>query len=131
MTEKINEVVAEKEHGIELRKKKGIELKSVCIYIHIYIIMPCDTAPMVEGFDGISRGGGGGREWCGKVLDMEETKTQMLFALPMIATNVSYYAITLVSVMFAGHLGELELASSNLGNSWATVTGFALMVSHV
>ncbi|KAJ0046671.1 hypothetical protein Pint_04596 [Pistacia integerrima] len=45
----------------------------------------------------------------------------------MIVTNVFYYAITLVSVMFAGHLGQLELAGATLANSWATVTGFALM----
>ncbi|GFS34655.1 MATE efflux family protein [Actinidia rufa] len=30
--------------------------------------------------------------------------------------------------MFAGHLGNLQLASANLANSWATVTGFAFMV---
>ncbi|KAH1032700.1 hypothetical protein J1N35_044874 [Gossypium stocksii] len=29
--------------------------------------------------------------------------------------------------MFAGHLGEVELAGSTLANSWATVTGFAFM----
>ncbi|KAF9610579.1 hypothetical protein IFM89_023373 [Coptis chinensis] len=75
---------------------------------------------------------GGGEErkkegiW-NKVLDMEEAKTQVLFSVPMIITNVSYYSITLVSVMFAGHLGKLELASSTLANSWATVTGLALM----
>jgi MATE family multidrug resistance protein len=45
-----------------------------------------------------------------KVLDVEEAKNQILFSLPMILTNVFYYLITLVSVMFAGHLGELELA---------------------
>ncbi|KAF5182308.1 Detoxification-like protein [Thalictrum thalictroides] len=62
-----------------------------------------------------------------KVLDMEEAKLQVLFSVPMIITNVSYYAITLVSVMYAGHLGKTELASSTLANSWATVTGFALL----
>ncbi|KAI3828240.1 hypothetical protein L1987_02337 [Smallanthus sonchifolius] len=30
--------------------------------------------------------------------------------------------------MFAGHFGEVELAASNLANSWATVTGFSFMV---
>ncbi|GMN75651.1 hypothetical protein TIFTF001_056640, partial [Ficus carica] len=30
--------------------------------------------------------------------------------------------------MFAGHLGQLELAGATLANSWATVTGFAFMV---
>ncbi|KAL2534300.1 Protein DETOXIFICATION 19-like [Abeliophyllum distichum] len=46
----------------------------------------------------------------------------------MILTNVAYYFIHLEFVMFAGHLGELELAGSKLANSWAIVSGFALMV---
>ncbi|KAI8552533.1 hypothetical protein RHMOL_Rhmol06G0274500 [Rhododendron molle] len=66
--------------------------------------------------------------WWKKVLDLEEAKNQALYSLPMILTNVSYYMIPVVSVMFAGHLGDLELAGSNLANSWATVTGFAFMV---
>ncbi|XP_027170852.1 protein DETOXIFICATION 18-like [Coffea eugenioides] len=63
-----------------------------------------------------------------KILDVGESKNQILFSLPMILTNVSYYLIPLVSVMFAGHLGQLELAASTLANSWAAVTGLALMV---
>lgn len=66
--------------------------------------------------------------WSNKLLDMEEAKSQVLFSLPMIITNVCYYSIPLISVMFAGHLGQLQLASSNLANSWATVTGFSFMV---
>ncbi|EPS64679.1 hypothetical protein M569_10101, partial [Genlisea aurea] len=66
--------------------------------------------------------------WFSKVIDAEEAKEQMLFILPMILTSVTYYFIPLLSVMFAGHLGEIELASSNLANSWAAVTGFSLMV---
>ncbi|KAL8046574.1 hypothetical protein ABFX02_08G186300 [Erythranthe guttata] len=69
-----------------------------------------------------------GRRWLSKVIDVEEAKEQIVFAVPVIATNVSYCFIPLVSVMFAGHLGELELAGSNLANSWAFVTGFDLMV---
>lgn len=67
--------------------------------------------------------------WRKKVLDMEEAKKQLLFSLPMIVTNVFYYSITLVSVMIAGHLGELELAGATLANSWAVVTGIATMVT--
>ncbi|CAL9017193.1 unnamed protein product [Prunus brigantina] len=66
--------------------------------------------------------------WWMKVLDVEEAKKQVLFSLPMIFTNLFYYLITLVSVMFAGHLGKLELAGATLANSWAIVTGFAFMV---
>ncbi|EOY13062.1 MATE efflux family protein [Theobroma cacao] len=65
--------------------------------------------------------------WWKKALDLQEAKNQVIFSLPMILTSVFYFSITMVSVMFAGHLGELELASATLANSWATVTGFAFM----
>ncbi|KAK4851777.1 hypothetical protein QYF36_018359 [Acer negundo] len=78
--------------------------------------------------DQTSRHGSGiSSSWWRKVLDVEEAKIQVLFSLPMILTNVFYYAIPLVSVMFAGHLGHLQLAGATLANSWATVTGFAFM----
>lgn len=64
-----------------------------------------------------------------RFIDVAEAKEQAAFALPMILTNFAYYFIPLVSVMFAGHLGELELAGSNLANSWAAVTGFSFMVT--
>lgn len=63
------------------------------------------------------------------MLDVEEAKKQVMFSLPMVFTNLFYYLITLVSVMFAGHLGDLELAGATLANSWAIVTGFAFMVT--
>ncbi|KAM2147049.1 hypothetical protein ACFX1Q_003841 [Malus domestica] len=66
--------------------------------------------------------------WWNELLDREEAKKQVVLSLPLILTNVCYYLIPVVSVMFAGHLGELELAAANLANSWATVTGFAFMV---
>ncbi|XVE50210.1 hypothetical protein DITRI_Ditri01bG0143500 [Diplodiscus trichospermus] len=65
--------------------------------------------------------------WWRRVLDMEEANNQVFLSLPMIISNVSYFSITLVSVMFAGHLGELELAGATLANSWASVTGFAFV----
>ncbi|GMI85331.1 hypothetical protein HRI_002202400 [Hibiscus trionum] len=67
-----------------------------------------------------------GRCWR-KVMNFEEAKFQVLFALPMVLSNFFYFSITVVSVMFAGHLGEVELAASTLANSWANVTGFAFM----
>ncbi|KAG7632309.1 Multi antimicrobial extrusion protein [Arabidopsis suecica] len=63
-----------------------------------------------------------------KVIDVEEAKAQMIYSLPMILTNVFYYCIPITSVMFASHLGQLELAGATLANSWATVSGFAFMV---
>ena len=60
--------------------------------------------------------------------DWAEVTGQLAFAAPMVATSMAYYAIPLVSVMFAGRLGDLQLAAATLGNSWGTVTGIALMV---
>ena len=92
-----------------------------------------DHGPLLEVYDDDIHGGdhqetnNGG--WWKKVLDVEEAKKQLLFSFPMIVTNVFYYSITLVSVMIAGHLGELELAGATLANSWAVVTGLATMVT--
>lgn len=66
--------------------------------------------------------------WWEQVLDYEEAKKQLMFSLPMILTNMFYFLITLVSVMFAGHLGRLQLAGATLANSWNSVTGVAVMV---
>ncbi|CAI9088692.1 OLC1v1023097C1 [Oldenlandia corymbosa var. corymbosa] len=68
------------------------------------------------------------KKWWNKILDVKEAKNQLLFSLPMILTNVSYYGIPVISVMFAGHLGDLQLAASTLANSWCAVTGLAFMV---
>ncbi|GAB2245302.1 hypothetical protein Droror1_Dr00000795 [Drosera rotundifolia] len=92
------------------------------------------TAPLLRQIstaDDVNGGGGeerAWRRWLRKVIDVEEAKQQVLFSLPLIVTNGSYYLIPLVSVMFAGHLGELDLAGSTLANSWSTVTGIAFMV---
>ncbi|XP_020528393.1 protein DETOXIFICATION 18 isoform X3 [Amborella trichopoda] len=67
--------------------------------------------------------------WCACLsLDRREAKLQASIAVPMIFTNLCVYSMTLVPVMFAGHLGDLELAGSTLANSWAFVSGFALLM---
>nr|XP_043630253.1 protein DETOXIFICATION 19-like [Erigeron canadensis] len=93
--------------------------------------MPEYTAPLIakpadDAVDGSDCGDNNGC-WL-KVMDWEEAKNQILYSIPMIVTNVAYYCIPLVSAMFAGHLGEVELAAANLANSWATVTGFSVMI---
>lgn len=88
-------------------------------------------SPLLEIRTGDDHGEEGSKAgWWKKLLDLEEAKNQLLFSLPMILTNVFYYSITLVSVMIAGHLGELQLAGATLANSWAVVTGLAFMVSN-
>ncbi|KAK1431007.1 hypothetical protein QVD17_14197 [Tagetes erecta] len=88
--------------------------------------MPENTTPLIANSD--TGGSDHGGDDTQKILDWKEAKHQILFSLPMILTNVAYYLIPLASVMFAGHIGELELAASNLANSWATVTGLSFMV---
>ncbi|KAL6840665.1 hypothetical protein ACP4OV_029529 [Aristida adscensionis] len=81
-------------------------------------------------------GGGGGEAlppprrspaWLGRVVDTKEAWAQLKFAAPMVLTSVSLYGIPLVSVMFSGHLGDVDLAGATLGNSWAAVTGYVLV----
>ncbi|KAL0718888.1 hypothetical protein Bca4012_068211 [Brassica carinata] len=66
--------------------------------------------------------------WVQKVIDVEESKAQIIYALPVIFTNLFIYCIPLTSVMFASHLGQIELAGATLANSWATVTGVTFMI---
>lgn len=66
--------------------------------------------------------------WVGRVVDAAEARAQLGFAVPMVLTSMAYYGIPLVSVMFSGQLGDVHLAGATLGNSWATVTGYAFVV---
>ncbi|KAK6229411.1 hypothetical protein SCA6_018362 [Theobroma cacao] len=84
-----------------------------------------DRVALLTGGDNDFEEGKG--RWWRRVLDWEEASNQVFLSLPMIVCNVSYFSITLISVMFDGHLGELELAGATLANSWASVTGFAFM----
>ncbi|XP_010466701.1 PREDICTED: protein DETOXIFICATION 19-like [Camelina sativa] len=78
-----------------------------------------------EGDDRVSRRT---TTWVEKLVDVEETKAQIIYSLPMIFTNLFYYCIPLTSVMFSSHLGQLELAGATLANSFATVSGYAFMI---
>ncbi|KAJ1291012.1 hypothetical protein BS78_02G286600 [Paspalum vaginatum] len=94
------------------------------------ISMP--SAPLLRG-DGAKQGEGGAAprppppSWLGRVVDTAEARAQLGFAVPMVLTSMAYYGIPLVSVMFSGHLGDVHLAGATLGNSWATVTGYAFV----
>lgn len=93
------------------------------------------AAPLLDGELKARRSDNGDREaaaagrrrWWRCLWDAEEAAGQVAFAAPMVATSMAFYAIPLVSVMYAGRIGDLELAGATLGNSWATVTGIALM----
>ena len=58
-----------------------------------------------------------------------EAKRLLRLAGPLVASCILQSAVQLVSVMFVGHLGELALASASIATSFASVTGFSLLVS--
>lgn len=58
-----------------------------------------------------------------------EVKKQLYLAGPLVIGFLLQNMVQMVSVMFVGHLGELELASASLATSFAGVTGFSLLVT--
>ncbi|CAM6093504.1 unnamed protein product [Calypogeia fissa] len=53
---------------------------------------------------------------------------QFWLAGPMVCVGLLQYSLHLISVMFVGHLGKLELASASIAISFAGVTGFSLLI---
>ena len=64
-----------------------------------------------------------------KVGFVEEVKKQLCLAGPLFITGLLQYSLQVISVMFVGHLGELALAGASMATSFASVTGFNLLVS--
>ena len=59
---------------------------------------------------------------------VQELKNVSLMAAPMVVVSVSQFLLQVVSLMMAGHLGELSLAGVALATSFADVTGFSILV---
>ncbi|KAL3849056.1 hypothetical protein ACJIZ3_010938 [Penstemon smallii] len=59
---------------------------------------------------------------------IDEGKKQMGLALPLIAVSILQYSLQVISVMFVGHLGELPLSSASMATSFASVTGFSVLL---
>ena len=59
----------------------------------------------------------------------EEVKKQLWLAWPMISVSLLQFCLQMISVMFVGHLGELALSGASMATSFASVTGFSLLVS--
>lgn len=59
----------------------------------------------------------------------EEVKKLLGLAGPLMSVNLLLYCLQVISVMFIGHLGELALSGASMATSFATVTGFSLLVS--
>lgn len=87
------------------------------------------STPFCEGNGvGVDEKGNQGRGISKKEI-LEEVKKQLWLSGPLISVSLLQYCIQMISVMFVGHLGELSLAGASMGTSFATVTGFSLLVS--
>ncbi|PWZ16695.1 Protein DETOXIFICATION 16 [Zea mays] len=56
-----------------------------------------------------------------------EVTRQVGLAAPLVACSLLQYCLQVVSVMFAGHLGELSLSGASVAASFANVTGFSVL----
>ncbi|KAH0692164.1 hypothetical protein KY285_019261 [Solanum tuberosum] len=67
------------------------------------------------------------QEYCrGEII--EEIKRQLGLAVPLIAVNILQYCLQVISIMFVGHLGELPLSGASMATSFASVTGFSVLL---
>ncbi|KAG2650330.1 hypothetical protein PVAP13_1NG243100 [Panicum virgatum] len=74
-----------------------------------------------------THGGAGGGEEEDKSSVLSEVKKQLRLACPLVAGCLLQYVVQMVSVMFVGHLGKVELAGAAVATSFAGVTGFSLL----
>ncbi|GKC18847.1 DETOXIFICATION 16-like protein isoform X1 [Tanacetum coccineum] len=59
---------------------------------------------------------------------IDEVKKQIGLAGPLIAVSLLQYCLEVVSIMFVGHLGELPLSSASMATSFASFTGFSVLI---
>nr|AHI48499.1 multidrug and toxic extrusion transporter [Vaccinium corymbosum] len=59
---------------------------------------------------------------------LNEVKKLLCLAGPIVSVNLLLCFLQMISVMFVGHLGELPLAGASMATSFASVTGFSLMI---
>ncbi|CAL5028012.1 unnamed protein product [Urochloa decumbens] len=58
----------------------------------------------------------------------EEVRKQLYLAGPLIVSWLLQNSVRMISVMFVGHLGELALSGASMATSFASVTGFSLLM---
>ncbi|KAI3463747.1 hypothetical protein Pfo_020410 [Paulownia fortunei] len=64
----------------------------------------------------------------GKETIFEELRKQLWLTGPLILVSLLQFCLQLISVMFVGHLGELALSGASMATSFASVTGFSLLM---
>lgn len=61
-------------------------------------------------------------------LVIAELKRQLWLAVPLSSVGILQYILQTISIMFVGHLGTLPLSGASMATSFASVTGFTLLV---
>ncbi|XP_010540012.1 PREDICTED: protein DETOXIFICATION 16-like isoform X2 [Tarenaya hassleriana] len=70
-----------------------------------------------------------GREEDGKLRRVKaEVKRQLWLSAPLIVVSLLQFCLQLISVMFVGHLGSLPLSAASIATSFASITGFSLLM---
>ncbi|XP_078170141.1 protein DETOXIFICATION 16-like isoform X2 [Carex rostrata] len=59
---------------------------------------------------------------------LDEVQKQLYLAGPLILVSLLQYSLQVISLMFAGHLGELSLSGASVATSFANVTGFSVLL---
>ncbi|XP_057735474.1 protein DETOXIFICATION 16-like isoform X1 [Arachis stenosperma] len=59
---------------------------------------------------------------------VEEAKKQLWLAGPLIAVSLLQFSLQMISIMFVGHLGNLFLSGASLGFSFASCTGYSVLL---
>ncbi|KAF5745225.1 hypothetical protein HS088_TW07G00808 [Tripterygium wilfordii] len=59
---------------------------------------------------------------------IEEVHKQVWIAGPLIAVSLLQYCLQVIAIMFVGHLGELALSGASMASSFASVTGFNVLL---
>ncbi|TKY61033.1 MATE efflux family protein ALF5 [Spatholobus suberectus] len=59
---------------------------------------------------------------------VEEVKRQLRLAVPLFSVGILQYILQTISLMFVGHLGTLPLSGASMATSFASVTGFNLLL---
>ncbi|WCJ42192.1 MATE efflux family protein [Euphorbia peplus] len=58
----------------------------------------------------------------------KEVKKQLWLAGPLFVVGLLNFSIQIISLMFVGHLGELPLSGASMATSFASLTGFNLLM---
>ncbi|XP_061374555.1 protein DETOXIFICATION 16-like [Gastrolobium bilobum] len=59
---------------------------------------------------------------------VEEVKRQLWLAVPLCSVGILQFSLQTISLMFVGHLGTLPLSGASMATSFASVTGFTLLM---